>query len=74
MTTLSRSARLIEDNIRRYGFSRRFRRVLASDIPVLELERSESGASERISGLIREGGGIGCFGAELEVVSDPSPN
>ncbi|MER9655176.1 aspartate/glutamate racemase family protein [Mesorhizobium sp. M0152] len=65
VTTLCRSAPLIEDNIRRYGFSHRCRRVFASDIPVLELDRPESGASERISELIREGIRLGAEGVAL---------
>ncbi|MER9243938.1 aspartate/glutamate racemase family protein [Mesorhizobium sp. M0633] len=65
VTTLSRSVPIIEDNIRRYGFSHRCRRVLASDIPVLDLERPESGASERISELIREGIRLGAEGVAL---------
>ncbi|MER8583023.1 aspartate/glutamate racemase family protein [Mesorhizobium sp. M1423] len=65
VTTLSRSVPLIEDNIRRYGFSHRCRRVFASDIPVLELERPESGASERISEFIREGIRLGAEGIAL---------
>ncbi|MFB9948189.1 aspartate/glutamate racemase family protein [Rhizobium puerariae] len=69
VTTLSRSAPVIEDNILRYGFSHRCRRVFATDIPVLELDNPASGAFEKISDLIRrsidmgaEGVALGCAG------------
>jgi allantoin racemase len=65
VTTLSRSAPIIEDNIHRYGFSRRCRRVFASDIPVLELENPESGAFERISEFVRQGVALGAEGVAL---------
>lgn len=65
VTTLSRSAPLIEDNILRYGFSQRCRRVFATDIPVLDLEKPESGAGERISAFIRQGIEIGAEGVAL---------
>lgn len=59
ITTLSRSAPIIEDNIRRYGFAHRCRRVFSSDIPVLELENPQSGALERISDFIIQGRALG---------------
>ncbi|WP_117190101.1 aspartate/glutamate racemase family protein [Rhizobium terrae] len=65
VTTLSRSASVIEDNILRYGFSQRCRRVFATDIPVLDLEKPENGAGERISAFIREGMEIGAEGVAL---------
>ncbi|WP_105382994.1 aspartate/glutamate racemase family protein [Neorhizobium alkalisoli] len=65
VTTLSRSAPVIEDNILRYGFSQRCRRVFATDIPVLELENPTNGAAERISAFIRKGKEIGAEGVAL---------
>lgn len=65
VTTLSRSAPVIEDNIRRYGFGDRCRRVFATDIPVLELENPESGARDRISECIRHGIAMGAEGVAL---------
>lgn len=65
VTTLSRSAPVIEDNIHRYGFSTRCRRVFATDIPVLELESPESGAFEKISSFIRQGLALGAEGVAL---------
>jgi allantoin racemase len=62
VTTLSRSVPIIEDNIHRYGFSRRCRRVFASGIPVLELENPERGAFERILEFIRQGVARGAEG------------
>jgi len=59
VTTLARSVPVIEDNIRRYGFDHRCRRVFASDIPVLELENPQSGALERLSKHIEEGRALG---------------
>lgn len=65
VTTLSRSAPVIEDNIHRYGFGHRCRRVFATDIPVLELENPQSGAFERISDFIRQGLAMGAEGVSL---------
>ncbi|WP_454856631.1 aspartate/glutamate racemase family protein [Rhizobium binxianense] len=65
VTTLSRSAPVIEDNIHRYGFGHRCRRVFATDIPVLELENPASGAFERISDFIRQGMALGAEGVAL---------
>ncbi|KVK54003.1 Asp/Glu/hydantoin racemase [Agrobacterium deltaense] len=65
VTTLSRSAPVIEDNIHRYGFFTRCRRVFATDIPVLELENPESGAFEKISSFIRQGLALGAEGVAL---------
>jgi allantoin racemase len=59
VTTLARSAPVIEDNIRRYGFEHRCRRVFASDIAVLELDNPASGAVDKISGFIAQGRGLG---------------
>ncbi|WP_347312073.1 aspartate/glutamate racemase family protein [Defluviimonas sp. SAOS-178_SWC] len=55
VTTLSRSVPTLRANILRYGFERRCPHVLASDIPVLDLHRPESGARERIRALIAHG-------------------
>lgn len=78
VTTLCRSVPVIEDNIRRYGFDHRCRKVYASDIPVLALDDPASGAFECISGFIADGLGegaeavvLGCagmvaFAAELQ--------
>ncbi|KKX33456.1 aspartate/glutamate racemase family protein [Rhizobium sp. LC145] len=52
VTTLSRSVPTLKMNILRYGFERRCPQVLASDIPVLDLHRPESGAHQKISSLI----------------------
>lgn len=65
VTTLSRSVPIIEDNIRRYGFAHRCRRVFASDIPVLELENPETGAPEKISNFIEQAIAIGAEGVAL---------
>ena len=65
VTTLTRSAPVIEDNILRYGFARRCRRVFASDIPVLALEYPESGAFETISAFIEKGIAAGADGVAL---------
>lgn len=65
VTTLSRSAPVIEDNIRRYGFGDRCRRVFATDIPVLELDSPESGAREKIAECIRQGIAMGAEGVAL---------
>jgi allantoin racemase len=62
---LSRSAPVVEDNIRRYGFGHRCRRVFATDIPVLELENPASGAFDRISDFIRQGIAMGAEGVAL---------
>ncbi len=59
VTTLARSAPVIEDNIRRYGFGHRCKGVYASDIPVLELENPASGALDRISDFITQGRRLG---------------
>lgn len=52
VTTLSRSAPVLEDNIARYGLSSRCRGVMASNIPVLELHDPATGACQKISDLI----------------------
>jgi allantoin racemase len=65
VTTLARSAPIIEDNIRRYGFGHRCRRVFATDIPVLELEDPKRDAFERISDFIRQGRSLGAEGVVL---------
>jgi allantoin racemase len=59
VTTLTRSAPVIEDNIRRYGFGHRCRRVFASDIPVLELENPQSNAVEQISLFVEQSRTLG---------------
>ncbi|WEX09131.1 aspartate/glutamate racemase family protein [Chelativorans sp. AA-79] len=78
VTTLSRSVPTLRMNILRCGFERRCPQVLASDIPVLELHRPESGAWEKLSTLIvralengAEAAVLGCagmadFSAELQ--------
>lgn len=48
ITTLSRSVPVIEDNLERYGLSRRCAGVLATDIPVLALESDDGEAEKRI--------------------------
>ncbi|MCO5733341.1 aspartate/glutamate racemase family protein [Rhizobium sp. SSA_523] len=65
VTTLSRSAPVIEDNINRYGFGRRCRKVFATDIPVLELENPASGAVEMISAMIVKAKDMGVEGISL---------
>lgn len=65
VTTLTRSAPIIEDNILRYGFAGRCRRVFASDIPVLALEDAESGAFDTISTFIQKGIAAGAEGVAL---------
>jgi len=69
VTTLSRSVPTLRMNILRYGFERRCPQVLASDIPVLDLHRPESGAREKLSALIvramengAEAAVLGCAG------------
>lgn len=52
VTTLSRSVPTLRANVLRYGFERRCPQILASDIPVLDLHRPESGAREKISALM----------------------
>lgn len=52
VTTLSRSVPVLRANVLRYGFERRCPQILASDIPVLDLHRPESGAKEKIAELI----------------------
>lgn len=52
VTTLSRSVPTLRANVLRYGFERRCPQVLASDIPVLDLHRPESGAHEKIALLM----------------------
>lgn len=49
VTTLSRSIPAIEHNLVRYGLASRCARVRAADVPVLELEREDSDARQRIS-------------------------
>jgi allantoin racemase len=51
VTTLSRSVPTLRANVQRYGFERRCPQILASDIPVLDLHRPESGAREKIAAL-----------------------
>ncbi len=65
VTTLSRSAPVIEDNIRRYGFAHRCKRVFASDIPVLALEDPATGAVGTISGFIEQAIEMGADGVVL---------
>lgn len=52
VTTLSISVPVIEENIERYGVNSYCRRVRASEVPVLELEREGSDAEHRISAEI----------------------
>lgn len=54
VTTLKRSVPTLRANVLRYGFERRCPQILASDIPVLELHRPESGAREKIATLMDE--------------------
>lgn len=69
VTTLSRSVPTLRDNVRRYGFADRCPQILASDIPVLDLHRPETGARGKIAAMIaqaRDGGAeavvLGCAG------------
>jgi allantoin racemase len=54
VTTLSRSAPAIENNLIKYGLAARCRRVRAAEVAVLDLELPGSGARERISAEIRK--------------------
>jgi allantoin racemase len=49
VTTLARSVQAIEQNLEKYGLSRRCARVRASDVAVLDLEMPGSDARNRIS-------------------------
>lgn len=49
VTTLSVSVPVIEENIERYGVQSYCKKVRASEVPVLELEREGSDAEQRIS-------------------------
>jgi len=49
VTTLSVSVPVIENNIQRFGVSSFCKKVRASEVPVLELEREGSDAEQRIS-------------------------
>jgi allantoin racemase len=49
VTTLARSVPAIEQNLQKYGLSRRCARVRASEIPVLDLEIPGSDARNRVS-------------------------
>ncbi|AJE48660.1 aspartate/glutamate racemase family protein [Celeribacter indicus] len=69
VTTLSRSVPTLRQNVRRYGFADRCPQILASDIPVLELHRPESGAREKLAAMIlaardrgAEAAVLGCAG------------
>ncbi len=53
VTTLPRSAPIIEELVRRYGMSHHCRRVRAADIPVLALEQDGAHAAEQIRREIR---------------------
>ena len=53
ITTLVRSVPGLEANLVRYGLAVRCARVRATDIPVLDLERNDSGTIDRISNEIR---------------------
>ena len=52
ITTLDRSVNTIEENLLRYGLARRCAKVMASDIPVLQLEHSNADSKKIISKLI----------------------
>lgn len=65
ITTLARSVPIIEDNVRRYGFGHRCRKVFATDIPVLKLERADSGAAAKISEHIQAAKALGAEGIAL---------
>lgn len=54
VTTLSRSVPTLRANVLRYGFERRCPQILASDIPVLDLHRPESGARDKIAALMAQ--------------------
>jgi allantoin racemase len=53
VTTLSRSVPAIEHNLVRYGLAHRCARVRASDVPVLDLEKGDSGSRAKIAREIR---------------------
>lgn len=54
VTTLARSISTIEANLVRYGLSVRCAGVHAADVPVLALERSDTGVRERIRQVARQ--------------------
>lgn len=66
VTTLARSVPVIEDNLARYGLSRRCARVRAADVAVLDLEAPGSEARDRVSREI--GRAIAEDGAEAVVL------
>ncbi len=53
VTTLSRSLPALNHNLLKYGLSARCSGVRASDIPVLDLEKNDPEALDRISSVIR---------------------
>ena len=53
VTTLSRSIPAIEHNLVRYGLATRCARVRASEVPVLDLEKKDSDARQKISEEIK---------------------
>ena len=54
ITTLSRSVPGIESNIQKYGLGSMCKKVVASEIPVLELEKMDSGALDRMNEIIHQ--------------------
>ena len=70
VTTLGRSIPPLEDLARRYGFAERCRRVRASEVPVLDLERGDGAAlgliRAEIAAALRDDGAeaivLGCAG------------
>lgn len=59
ITTLSRSVPVIENNLERYGLKSRCSAVLATDMPVLELECNEAEAEQRIGEQITKAKSLG---------------
>jgi allantoin racemase len=59
ITTLGRSVPIIEDNLERYGLGRRCVAVLATDVPVLELESKDGAAEIKIEEQMRQARELG---------------
>ena len=66
VTTLSQSVPALKDLVGRYGFSQICTKVLASDIPVLELETAGSRAEDKLANLCREA--VETYGAEAVIL------
>ena len=66
ITTLSRSIPGIESNIQKYGLGSMCKKIVASEIPVLELEKMDTGSLDRINEIIHQL--ISNFGIEAIVL------